>query len=59
MCPRCGNRRVNLTFEPPLVAKAGPCRVGICCGELQPYDPNDKSELTETAEDEKKKIRSR
>jgi len=20
MCPRCGNRRVNLIFEPPMIA---------------------------------------
>jgi hypothetical protein len=25
MCPRCGNRRVNLIFEPPAVAKRGTC----------------------------------
>jgi hypothetical protein len=24
MCPRCGNRRVNLVFEPPSVAKRAP-----------------------------------
>jgi hypothetical protein len=24
MCPRCGNRRVNLIFEPPSVAKRAP-----------------------------------
>jgi hypothetical protein len=24
MCPRCGNRRVNLIFEPPPVAKRAP-----------------------------------
>jgi hypothetical protein len=24
MCPRCGNRRVNLIFEPPPVAKRVP-----------------------------------
>jgi hypothetical protein len=24
MCPRCGNRRVNLVFEPPPVAKRSP-----------------------------------
>jgi hypothetical protein len=24
MCPRCGNRRVNLIFEPPSVAKRVP-----------------------------------
>jgi hypothetical protein len=28
-------------------------------GELQPYDPNDNSELTETGEEEPKTIRSR
>jgi hypothetical protein len=28
-------------------------------GELQPYDPNDKSELTETGRRRPKKIRSR
>jgi hypothetical protein len=24
MCPRCGNRRVNLIFDPPPVAKRSP-----------------------------------
>jgi hypothetical protein len=24
MCPRCGNRRVNLVFEPPAAAKRAP-----------------------------------
>jgi hypothetical protein len=24
MCPRCGNRRVNLIFDPPPVAKRAP-----------------------------------
>ena len=24
MCPRCGNRRVNLIFEPPQVANRAP-----------------------------------
>jgi hypothetical protein len=24
MCPQCGNRRVNLIFEPPSVAKRAP-----------------------------------
>jgi hypothetical protein len=24
MCPRCGNRRGNLIFEPPSVAKRAP-----------------------------------
>ena len=24
MCPRCGNRRVNLIFEPPAIAKRAP-----------------------------------
>jgi hypothetical protein len=29
MCPRCGNRRVNLIFEPPPIARRAPVARGL------------------------------
>jgi hypothetical protein len=33
MCPRCGNRRVNLIFEPPPVPKRASVASGFLIGK--------------------------
>jgi hypothetical protein len=40
MCPRCGNRRVNLIFEPPMNAGAG---AGIASGAWDARKSHDGS----------------